>query len=247
MSKKISKFRFKQFAVSHHRSSMKVGVDGVLIGCWSDTEGAKRILDVGTGCGLISLIIAQRNSEAIIDAIDIDESSIDEALENFKASPWKNRLRVELCSYSKASNLIKDSDLGYDLIVSNPPYFDSGVTETVTAREKARHQGELSPFALLKDAKDLLNDDGTVAMVIPSEISDSLEKEAENIGYFLQRKCLVRGHIDAPYKRVLLQFEKRAEGKTEEYPDMEFLTLEISPGVPTEDYRNLCKDFYLKF
>ncbi|MDE5871658.1 MAG: methyltransferase, partial [Muribaculaceae bacterium] len=202
MRKTISKFRFKQFAVSHHRSSMKVGVDGVLIGCWTDIRGAGRILDVGTGCGLIALIMAQRAPSAKIDAIDIDAPSIVEAAENIAYSPWSDRISAVCCGYSEASSLLKSEDNGYDLIISNPPYFDSGVTETVTARERARHQGELSPSVLLKGALSLLKEGGSVAMVVPADISMSLERDAVMSGYTLVRKCLVKGHSAAPYKRI---------------------------------------------
>lgn len=246
MSKTISKFRFKQFSVSHHRSAMKVGVDGVLIGCWADIGDAKRILDVGTGCGLIALIMAQRVPDALVDAIDIDAPSIEEASENFSTSQWSERLRAILCNYSDIRSLLKE-DEGYDLIVSNPPYFDSGVTEIVTAREKARHQGELSPLSLLCEAKNFLKPGGSVAMVFPSELSAALEEEARILGYSLMRKCLVRGHQEAPYKRVLVQW-RYTKGLSDQLNiPSEYLTLESSIKIPTDEYMSLCKDFYLKF
>lgn len=247
MSKKISRFSFKQFAVSHHRSSMKVGVDGVLIGCWADVHGAKRIIDVGTGCGLIALIMAQRAPEAMIDAIDIDSPSIEEAQKNFVASPWAERLNATGCSYTEVEDLLIRNERGYDLIISNPPYFDSGVRETVTAREKARHQADLSPLSLLEDAADILNSGGSVAMIVPTEIYGNLEAQAEAIGYALERKCFVRGHKDAPYKRVLLQWRRGGDGEIRVIMAPQFLTLEVAPGEPTEEYRALCKDFYLRF
>lgn len=247
MSKKISKFYFKQFSVSHHRSSMKVGVDGVLIGSWTDSARAKRILDVGTGCGLIALIMAQRTPEALIDAIDIDVKSIEEATENFSSSIWGDRLRARLCCFSDVRSLMTDSENGYDLIISNPPYFNSGVVDTITARERARHQGKLSPFTLLRGARYLLNPDGNIAMVLPTDISASLETQARLLGYRLVRKCLVRGHGEAPYKRSLLQWELSRSAECTEEVAAEFLTLELSPGIPTEEYRSLCKDFYIRF
>lgn len=242
MSKKISQFRFKQFAVNHHRSSMKVGVDGVLIGCWADVHDAKRILDVGTGCGLIALIMAQRAPEAEIDAIDIDAPSIEEARGNFAVSPWSERITADESSYSELSN-----GKNYDLIISNPPYFDSGVAETVTAREKARHQGELSPLSLLEGAIDLLNPGGSVAMIVPTEIYADLEAQAEDLGYSLERKCFVRGHDEAPYKRVMIQWGSSRNDGIRRIIVPQFLTLEVAPGEPTEEYRALCRDFYLRF
>ena len=247
MSKTTSKFRFKRFAVSHHRSSMKVGVDGVLIGCWTDVDGAKRILDVGTGCGLIALIMAQRAPEALIDAIDIDVPSVEEAIENIADSPWPDRVNVVCRGYADASSLLKDEGCGYDLIVSNPPYFDSGVIETVTAREKARHQGGLSPYLLLNGAVAILNEGGSVAMIVPTDIAKTVEKDALRLGYRLVRKCLVKGHASAPYKRILLQWTLSCKECKDLAPEPEFLTLEVAAGDPTDEYRSLCKDFYLRF
>lgn len=247
MSKTNSKFRFKQFAVSHHRSSMKVGVDGVLIGCWTDVKDANRILDVGTGCGLIALIMAQRAPDALIHAIDIDAPSIEEAIENIAESPWADRIKAFKCRFMDFADLVNGHEERFDLIVSNPPYFDSGVTEIMTAREKARHQGELSPTVILEKASEILTEGGSVAMVVPSEMTETLNTTAASLGYFLVRSCRVRGHEQAPYKRTLFQWRLGIGGRRsyESIPDT--LTLEVSPGIPTDDYRSLCKDFYLKF
>ena len=252
MSKSDSKFRFKQFAVSHHRSSMKVGVDGVLIGCWTNAQGAELILDVGTGCGLIALILAQRVPAAMIDAIDIDAASIAEANENIASSPWSERINSKICDFAEMSDNAGYSSMRYDLIVSNPPYFDSGVKETVTAREKARHQGVLSPSVILRQAKDMLNAGGSVAMVVPTDIAVSLDDEASRLGFRTERMCFVRGHEAAPYKRALLQWRlPHTNSNDMDINPMEvkeeLLTLEHSPGTPTDAYRALCKDFYLRF
>lgn len=224
---------------------MKVGVDGVLIGCWTDVKDAKQILDVGTGCGLIALIMAQRAPESKIYAVDIDHPSIEEAKENIEESPWADRIMAFECGFEHAKGLADGR--GFDLIVSNPPYFDSGVTEILTAREKARHQGVLSPSVLLKGALEMLNAGGSVAMVVPSEMAESLNATAESLGYDLVRSCLVRGHEKAPYKRSLLQWRLGGYAGHCSRPLADALTLEIQPGLPTDEYRSLCKDFYLKF
>lgn len=226
---------------------MKVGVDGVLVGCWTDVEGCRRILDVGTGCGLIALIVAQRAPEAIIEAIDIDGPSIAEAKENIDDSPWKDRVKAIECPYSEVVRMFKTEERSFDLIISNPPYFNSGIAETVTPREKARHQGELSPTSLLDGASVLLIPEGSIAMIVPTEISGNLEELAGELGFFLERKCLIRGHKDAPYKRVLLQWRKSGDGMKRLDCVSEYLTLEHSSGQPTPEYRALCKDFYLRF
>ncbi len=241
--KEISPFRFKLFSVWHHRSAMKVGVDGVLIGCWTDIGNAQTILDVGTGCGLIALIMAQRQPDAKITAIDIDLPSVDEAARNFENSPWRERLNIVHGGFHEVYQDIEDhgESMGkFDLIISNPPFFNSGITEIHTPRERARHQGDLSPASLLIDSLPILNPGGSVAMVIPSESSLEIENLAQSLGYSLARKCLVRGRADAPVKRALLQWKLASVKDCQN----EELTLEISPGIPTSDYRTLCHDFY---
>lgn len=245
MKKPPSKFRFKQFAVSHHRSAMKVGVDGVLVGCWADVASARRILDVGAGCGLISLIMAQRCPDASVTGVEVDPPSVEEALSNVAESPWSDRLDI-LCR-SFPDPYIQEAMAGerFDLVVSNPPYFDSGVSEVSTPREAARHQGVLSPSVILDEARKILRPGGEVALVVPAEIVDRLEREAASFGYSLRRRCRVRGHSGAPWKRTLLQWRFRGESVVDAVDEL--LTLELSPGVPTEEYRALCRDFYLKF
>lgn len=245
MSKDNSLFRFKQFSLSHHRSSMKIGVDGVLVGCWSHTKDAKSILDVGCGCGLIAFIMAQRCKKAKIVGIDIDKDSIEEANENLAEFPWNDRVTFIHGNFPSALN--KEYSSKFDLIVSNPPYFDSGVQDTVSPRERARHQGSLSPSSLLHSSVSLLSSYGSLAMIVPSEFSLSLEKEAEDLGFSLTRKSLVRGHENAPFKRVLLQWQLGMDDRTSAEAEINYLTLEVSRGIPTNEYRSLCKDFYLKF
>lgn len=237
-------FRFKHFSVSHHRSAMKVGVDGVLIGCWAEAGAARNIMDVGCGCGLISLIMAQRYPSASIIGIDIDTPSVAEARENAALSPWSERLQIRELSFP--NGVMAEKLKGFDLIVSNPPYFDSGIADASTRREIARHQGVLSPQSLIAGSVDLLDNNGSLAMVIPYDLFDAVDKEAHNNGLTLVRKCMVRGHGSAPWKRVLLQWKIHGTPGSNDCRE-DFLTLETAPGFPTDEYRFLCKDFYLKF
>lgn len=232
-----SLFRFKKFDCRHSSSSMKIGVDAVLVGAWSDVSQARTILDVGTGCGVISLMCAQRNASAQILAIDIHEGSVKEAALNFSKSPWSNRLEAELRDFSSCT--LRD----IDLIISNPPYFDSGVVNPDTVRLKARHQDALSPKYILERGRDILSDTGMICMIVPAEQSDNLISYASALGYGLDRTCNVKGNAKAAAKRTLLQFVMGNGGRNLQ----ENLTLEISPNVPTEEYRSLCKEFYLKF
>ena len=243
--KKSSKFRFKRFEVNHDRSALKVGVDGVLIGCWADAACARSILDVGTGCGLISLIMAQRFPEAMVTGIDIHEPSVQEAGENVAESPWADRIKILRRSYDE-DFVSGQPRRQFDFVISNPPFFDSGLSEVTTPREMARHQSGLSPSSILRLSPGILRDHGQVAMIVPLEISAALEAEASALGYTLRRKCLVRGHAQAPWKRVLLQW-RLGRGECGAALQEQSLTLETTPMNPTEEYRELCRDFYLKF
>ena len=140
-------FRFKQFTIQHQRSSMKVGTDAVLLGAWCELDGARRVLDVGTGCGVIALMVAQRTTEADIWAIDIDSASVDEARENFLHSPWSDRLQVRQEDF----NNLADAD-GFDLIVTNPPYYNENVLPPDAVRSAARHTHALSFDQLMRGA-----------------------------------------------------------------------------------------------
>lgn len=241
--KKGGAFRFKRFEVNHSESSMKVGVDGVLVGLWAgDGFYPRRVLDAGCGCGVIALICAQRWPDASVDAIDIDSASIVEASSNFNRSPWSERLRAFKADY--ASHVSSGEPHRYDLIVSNPPFFASGVTEIDSPRLAARHQGEFSPRSLVELAPKLLTETGRVALIMPSEFEGELTEWAAGVGLHLVRKTLMRGHADAPWKRVLMEFSLTTSLSGAVSSE---LTLETHPGEPTPEYRELGQDFYLKF
>ena len=234
------KFAFKQFEVGHSRSSMKVGVDSILLGSWASTENVKKVLDVGTGCGLLALMCAQRFPEAIIQAIDIDSPSINEAADNFRNSPWSERLSAKLTDF----NSLNEGD--YDLIISNPPYFNSGIEEIVTNRERARHQDSLSPERLLEKGSGILSDGGLISMIVPTEQSHHLNESAKKFGLTLSRKTIIIGRPGLKSKRVLLEFIKHKDGQ-EVSPIEEELILEKKIKDPTDEFLRLCKDFYLHF
>jgi len=229
-------FRFKQFNVSHALSAMPIGVDGVLIGAWARCAG-RRILDVGTGCGVIALMMAQRNAGCRITAIDTDSLSVEEAAMNFKKSPWPERLDAVNISFAD----IRPEDGLYDVIVSNPPYFDSGVDNHESPRTMARHIGELSPEILISRGCCLLSRDGVISMIVPAEMKERLLEVAQVNGLKMERCCSVRDHEGAAVKRVLLEFGH--EGSNEERE----LTMFVDKVTPTSEYRELCGRFYLKF
>lgn len=217
---------------------MKVGVDGVLIGSWAGGK-ATRILDVGTGCGLIAMIMAQRFPGAVIDAIDIDGPSVEEAKENFLNSDWSERLHAILASFPSSGNVPESK---YDLIVSNPPYFSSGIDAPSTSREKARHQDTLSVFSLMEGSKKLLTQDGSLAFIFPASYNEDVLKQSDANGYNVRKICFVRDKESKPYKRVMLEISLQSDRQVE----IEYLTM-FKEGNPTGKYRELCKDLYLKF
>lgn len=239
MSQKLV-FQFKQFSCSHGSSSMKIGVDAVLLGAWAGDGNATNILDIGTGCGVITLMLAQRNPNAVITGIDIDEKSIEEATENFSSSPWKERL----IAIRKDFNQIVTDNEKYDLIVSNPPYFDSGVKNPTTRREIARHQDSLSPTEIVKRSRDIMAEDGKLAIVIPSEQSNSLIEKAEKAGLKVLRILDIQGNPGKPTKRTLIEFVNTEKQISCSH---DLLILESEPGKRTEQHISLCKDFYLKW
>lgn len=230
-------FRFKQFSCSHSKSSIKIGVDAVLIGAWADVRGEK-ILDVGTGCGVIALMCAQRNPGAKIEGIDIDPFSIDEASLNFKQSPWHLRLKAKLQDFTVNNQCI------YDLIISNPPFFDSGINNPNSTRLKARHQDSLSPKTLLEHGVSLLAEDGRISMIIPFSQEEYVIDEAQKLDMYPFRICRVKGHPEAPIKRSMIEFVRHPVNLN---IMPELLVLHDKAGNPSFDYQRLCKDFYLKF
>ena len=237
-------FRFQQFFVRHDKSSMKVGTDGVLLGSWCPIcsehleNSGFRILDIGTGSGLIALMLAQRCPEAQIDAIDIDGASCKQARENFAASQWAERLHL-------AQSSLQDwQDREYDLVVSNPPYFVDSLKAPDAARCAARHNDTLPFRSLIAESARRLKPDGLLAVIVPSEAEDELQVLAEAEGLQCTQKCYVHPKPGRPAKRVMLAWKysntsARLGGLTKH------LTLEDDRGGRSEDYQQLTKDFYL--
>lgn len=232
-------FRFKQFNCVHGSGSMKIGVDAVLIGAWAGVGNLSNILEVGTGCGVISLMCAQRFTNANIIAIDIDKDSVLEAEENVMSSPWKHRIKVILEDF----NSINLNNI--DLILSNPPYFNSGILTPDTPRLKARHQDFLSPVSLITRGVGMLSENGSIAMIVPSSRLDELIEAAHSFNLILTNALFIKGNPSAPIKRVLTQFSK--SGRELNPDNIETMILEELPGKPSEQHKKLCGPFYLNY
>lgn len=230
-------FRFKKFEVLNDKTAMKVGTDGVLLGAWCDVAGAKRVLDVGTGCGLIALMVAQRNSSSTVLAIDIDAYAVAEAEYNFKQSAWRDRLQASQQDY-----LMMGQEAGlFDLIVSNPPFFTNGIKPADEARMNSRHVAALPVGKLIDNAAKLLTTNGKFAFIYPADNDSLVEEWVTFSPLHIGRKVHVSTIAGAAPKRTLWEL---VQGQTEMVQST--LVIEKEPRVFSEEYVNLTKDFYLK-
>ncbi len=233
-----SYFQFKQFRITQERSAMKVGMDGVLLGAWVNASGAERMLDIGTGTGLIALMLAQKNASAQIDAIEIDRDACDEAIFNVKQSDWSNRIKLFCQSFQEFTTENK-----YDLIVSNPPFFGNGVKAPDETRAQARHADALPLAVLISGAVSLLQENGRIALVLPAEQLLEVENLAKINGLFLSQLCRVKPNPIKPDFRILIELCNCPTTLQEEKLMIEF----EKHHDYTPEYRELTKDFYLKF
>ena len=235
MDKKRSGFTFKRFHVFDDRCAMKVGTDAVLLGAWTSTGEAASVLDIGTGCGILSLMMAQRG-EGIrqIDALELDEAAAAQAADNFAASPWAETLR------SIHSPLQAFEGGPYDLLVSNPPFFHPGQTLKTAERQAARHCGELTHRELLEDAARLSHGGSRLALILPVDAAERVMDAAPAAGWFLSEVCDVRPKPDRPPNRQLLLFRREpAEVRRSE------LAVRGGDGSYSPEFTGLCRAFYL--
>ena len=227
-------FRFKQFTVYHDLCAMKVGIDGVLLGAWADCRNIKYGLDVGTGSGLIALMLAQR-SEAFIHAIDIDENACKQAGINFNNSPFCDRLSIEPIAFQDFSSSVR-----YDLIVSNPPYFAHSLKSPDKNRNLARHNDHLPLEDLIKKSASLLSSQGKAAFILPFNQWEKANSLAIENQLFLSRKTLVSSIQNHPPKRVLLEYSLIDQCATEDS-----FYIGRTKQTYSNEYRALTEAFYL--
>jgi len=231
-------FEFKQFRIEQQKAAMKVGTDGVLLGAWIAVGDACRMLDVGTGTGLIALMLAQR-SLAIIDAIEIDDFAFEEARFNFVHSPWSDRLNAVSGDFVSFSNHPEET---YDLIVSNPPFFINSLKTSDAATTIARHDEKLSFDQLIFGVRRLLNYHGRLGVIIPFESGVGFRESARLHGFYLKQWTSVIPKIGKLSKRVLLEF-----GLQPCYPVENKLVILDESGTYTENYKSLTAPFYPAF
>jgi tRNA1Val (adenine37-N6)-methyltransferase len=231
-------FEFKQFRIEQQRSAMKVGTDGVLLGAWAPVKNGQRILDAGTGTGLIALMLAQR-SDSIIDAVEIDAQACLEAQFNFKKSDWSTRLNVFNADFHLFSEQGGNS---YDLIVSNPPFFINSLKSNNKALAVARHNDRLSFGQLISGAWKLLRVGGRLCVIIPYGNCMEFRETARLAGFYLCQQTTVFPQTGKVPKRVLLEFSNDPC-----YPTEDEIAILDEHGVYTENYKILTAPYYPAF
>jgi len=232
-------FTFKQFKIRHRDAAMKVGTDAVLLGSWAfDTTQPKRILDVGTGCGILALMLAQRFEHAQIEAVELEEKAKQEAEYNFEQSPFRDRLNARL------GNFISQHDSQqYDAIICNPPYFQDKISSSVPERNMARQERFLPPEEFWSKVSTLITSgSGGVAVVLPLDRVKAWESIAESKGFQLRRRCWIRGNQEAEVSRAMLEWTNDAEITLDETE----VVIEDRRGVLNSTYLHWAHTFLLE-
>ncbi len=241
-------FKFKQFSVYQSRCAMKVGTDGTLLGAWANaqkadskgsadnrlTEKVISVLDIGTGTGLIALMMAQRFPQAHILGIDIDKEACLQSQENVSRSPFSSRITISHSALQNQQGL-------FDAIVSNPPYFEASLECPDEQRTQARHTSSLSYRELMEHTHRLLSENGEFSLIIPAESKQHLEAEASLVGFFKVRECAVKTTPRKQPRRYLLAFRKHFSGDIEITEGI----IETAPNIRSDWYQQLTDDFYL--
>lgn len=229
-------FQFKQFRIQHDRCGMKVGTDGVLLGAWAPLTDGQRILDVGTGCGLIALMLAQRFPTSSITGIDIDQDAIDQAQENVDASPFAQRVRLE-------HSPLQDFSTGkarFDAVVCNPPFFVDALLSPDAQRTAARHTASLPFEELIAHTERLLSTNGQFCAILPTPAFDEFHNRCFAHGLILEHSCWVKTSARKAPKRMMVCYRK---GEVEHRDEQQLLLTEN--GQRSEAYASLTRDFYL--
>jgi tRNA1Val (adenine37-N6)-methyltransferase len=230
----MSVFKFKEFSIIQEKSAMKVGTDGVLLGCWVSCEKANNILDIGCGTGLITLMLGQRNLIGNVTGIEIDKIASQEAQLNIRNSEWEERIEIKHTSLQEFTSQLK-----FDLIVSNPPFFPQNKSQL--SRDIARHSNTLSFEELIDNAANLLAEKGIFSVIIPKNSEAYFCKIAATHELYCNRVCYIKGNEASEVKRVMMEFSFFKSIVLTEH-----LTIERSRHNYTSKYIQLCKDFYLK-
>lgn len=234
-----SYFRFKQFTVQQDRSVMKVCTDSCVLGAWTalHLEHAKKVLDIGTGTGLLALMLAQK-STCTIDAIESDPESAAQAVENIRQSPWSDRIRVmeeDVCNHAAVAH--------YDFIITNPPFFESDLRSPQPQKNRAKHDTSLTLDQLVTLMHQLLKPEGHFSILLPEHRTQYFEKLAFENGFFLQKKLTVsQSPIHPPFRSICLFGREKSPG-----PISDYLVIKEKDGNYSEEFIKMMRDYYLNF
>jgi tRNA1Val (adenine37-N6)-methyltransferase len=229
----MSVFRFKEFSIIQDRSAMKVGTDAMLLGSFIEPNQKGNCLEIGTGTGVISLMIAQRSSELKITALDIDSESIEEANQNFNNSPWKDRVEGVLGDFLEYSTSQK-----YDLIVSNPPYFENGLLNESKRKASSRHEASLPLIDLFQKSCFHLTEKGMFVLILPSQSASKWTDKALEMNLNCFKEITVFGKTNLPKRSILFFSKENKESMNEE------LIIRNLDNTYTEEYKKLTLDFH---
>ncbi len=235
-------FQFKQFTINQDKTAMKIGTDGVILGAWCTVDNyPDTVLDIGSGTGVISLMIAQRSDVMTIDAVEVDENAYEQTVENFENSDWGDRLYCYNATFQEFAKEICKEEESYDLIVTNPPFYNDDFETENEARNKARFTSSLSFNELIIGVAKILSKNGIFATIIPFKEEEVFMNLAKENNLFLNRVCRVQGNETSEIKRSLLEFSfQKKEIKVTN------LVIETERHQYTKEYVDLVKDFYLK-
>jgi tRNA1Val (adenine37-N6)-methyltransferase len=230
-------FHFRQFTINQDRCAMKVSTDAVLIGSWVQAGNSKHILDIGTGTGVIALMLAQK-SNALLDAIEIDKQACQQAEENFRLSPWNDRLNVTHGCFQEFSKQQKNK---YDLIVTNPPYFHHAPKPLQESRFNARHCEALTFDELIEGVLITLNENGRFCVILPYREGLEFMDKAQRRGLFCHHLLRVKTKTDRAEKRLIMEFGFEFKSLSEDE-----IVIQQDDGSVTTEYVELTKDYYLQ-
>jgi len=232
-------FQFKEFTVHQDRCAMKIGTDGVLLGAWTSLDhNPFSILDIGSGTGVLSLMMAQRSHAENIDALEIDADAYEQCSENFENSAWADRL---FCYHASLLEFIEEIEDEFDLIICNPPFYSEDYKTDNEARDLARFNDAMPFEHLIFAAVNLLSENGLLSVILPYKEEAHFINLASKVGLFPKRLRRVKGNPNSEIKRSLLEFSFQQQDH-----EISELIIETARHQYTDDYINLTKDFYLK-
>jgi tRNA1Val (adenine37-N6)-methyltransferase len=221
---------------------MKIGTDGILLGAWcSLKDNTNKILDIGSGTGVISLMLAQRFNNTTIDSVEIEKNAYEQSVENFERSVWADRLFCFHSTFQDFAKERKEDGETYDLIISNPPFYTDNVKNNNRARNKARSTSFLSFVELISGVSKILSNQGEFTTIIPFKEEAKFIEISKQNNLFLNKICRVKGNNNSDIKRSLLTFSFYKKQLDENN-----LIIETSRHLYTDEYINLTKNFYIK-